>query len=222
MSARFRLTPVVLALLAISSQAGAHRADEYLQASLLTIGTDRVDVEIQLTAGISMAAQVFGWIDTDQDGQISNPEGKEYAESMLRSLILKVDDRPVPLRILEASFPQFEEMRLGLGTIRLRAAGRIPATRRGLHQISFLNTHKPESSVYLVNALIPTNPLVRLSQPQRDFGQRKMTLEYTVASDASAPRSVMVRGIGIIAFGLFLRLCYAIFYSVQHRQRRIA
>jgi len=111
---------------------------------------------------------VFAWIDTNRDGEISCAEGEAYAQQMLRSVVLKVDGWPVPVRLTGTSFPQFRDMSLGVGTIRLWATAKVPSAGAGRHQVSFLNTHRPESSVYLVNALVPENPRIQLGDPRRD------------------------------------------------------
>jgi hypothetical protein len=193
--------------LAIAPPAGAHRVDEYLQATRLSIDVDRVDLEIDLTPGVALASNVFGWIDTNRDGTISDGEGEEYARQVLRSVVLKVDGWPVPITLLETSFPQFREMSLGVGTIRLRATAKVPAAYTGHHQVSFLNTHRPESSVYLVNALVPVNPRIQLADQQRDSAQHGLTLEYRVKADASSPsdRAFALLAVLVMAGCLFLR-----------------
>jgi len=113
--------------------AGAHRLDEYLQATRLAIDIGRVDVEIDLTPGVSVASNVFGWIDTNGDGEISQAEGEAYARAMLGSAVLKADGALVPMKFEASSFPTFQEMSFGVGTIRLRATAAIPAAAPGRH-----------------------------------------------------------------------------------------
>jgi hypothetical protein len=196
---------VLGAWLAILPTAAAHRVDEYLQATRLSIDIGRVDLEIDLTAGIALASEIFAWIDTNRDGEVSNAEGEAYALKMLSSVVLKVDGRPVPIKLVETSFPQFREMSLGVGTIRLRATAKIPAASAGRHQVSFLNTHRTESSVYLVNALVPANPRIQLGDQRRDRAQLGLRLDYTIASDASSARTLMLLTAVMMAACLFLR-----------------
>ncbi len=103
---RFLMPFAVLgAWLATVHPAGAHRVDEYLQATRLSIDIERVDLEIDLTAGVALASKVFGWIDTNRDGEISSAEGEAYARQMLRSVVLKVDGWPVPIQLVEHQLP---------------------------------------------------------------------------------------------------------------------
>src|SRR5580658_9313359 len=115
-SAPFVVACVWLATLPL---AGAHRMDEYLQATRLSIDVERVDMEIDLTPGVAMASEVFGWIDTNRDGEISQAEGEAYARQVLCSVALSVDGLPSSVTLVDARFPALRDMRLGVGTIRL-------------------------------------------------------------------------------------------------------
>ncbi len=206
---------VLGAWLATVPPASAHRVDEYLQATRLSIDIERVDLEIDLTAGSAVASEVFAWIDTNRDGEISNAEGEAYARQMLGSVVLKVDGRPVPIQLVETGFPQFRAMSLGVGTIRLRATARVPAASAGRHEVSFLNTHRTESSVYLVNALVPANPRIQLADQRRDRAQLGLTLNYTVMADAPSARTLVLLTGLVMAACLFLRRGY----SLTHGRR---
>jgi len=180
---------VLSACLTTLPPADAHRLDELLQATRLSVDTERVDLEIDLTPGISLASEVFASIDTNRDGEISHAEGELYARQVLRSVDLSVDGRHLPVALVDSSFPPFRDMSLGEGTIRLRATANVPATGAGRHQLSFSNTHRSRQSVYLVNALVPANPRIQLADQRRDRKQHQLTLDYTVAADAPSART---------------------------------
>lgn len=196
--------------LAWAPSASAHRLDEYLQATRISIATDRVDLEIDLTPGAAIAEKVLAWIDTNGDGRISDAEVEAYAEEMLHSVRLKVDGRPASVELVKISFPEWSDVRLGVGMIRLRAAAKILAAP-GQHVISFLNTHRPESSVYLVNALVPGNPRIQLGDPRRDYAQLGMTLDYMVSGEVSpVAGNWAMLAVLVTAIGLFLRFAYTL------------
>ena len=222
---RLSLPPLVAlcAWLATVPPAGAHRLDEYLQATRLSIDIEHIDLEIDLTAGAAIASNVFAWIDTNRDGEISGVEGEAYARQMLRSVVLKVDGCPGPVILVGSSFPEFRDMGLGVGTIRLRATAKVPSAGTGRHQVSFLNTHRPESSVYLVNALVPENPRIQLGDPRRDRAQLSLTLDYTVIAGApSLLNRTFAQLVGLLIIGLMLwRSGHALTKAVAHRQRAI-
>ncbi len=64
--------------------------------------------------------------------------------------------------------------------IRLQATAGIPTLERGRHQIRFQNAHEPAMSVYLVNALFPSNPGIRITKQTRDQLQREYLMEVVV------------------------------------------
>jgi len=123
----------VSALLALSLVGGAaaHRLDEYLQATLIGVTRDGIDVEIQLTPGVAMLPVLMAVIDQDRDGRISSEEERAYVCRVARETELRVDGVPAPLSLIESTFPTIEAMREGLGTIRMKlfGAGAIPAPR---------------------------------------------------------------------------------------------
>jgi hypothetical protein len=202
MNAGGLLVPILAlgAYLAILPPAGAHRLDEYLQATRLSIDLNRIDVEMDLTAGQAMASQVFSWIDTNRDGEISQAEGEAYARQVLGSVTLLADGKPVTLALTEGHFPELREMNVGTGIIRLRATGRMPAAGAGRHEVSFRNNHRPEGSVYLVNTLVPANPRIQIADQQRDHAQHELLMSYTVASNAPPLRSfALIAGLALAA-----------------------
>jgi hypothetical protein len=218
----FVLFAVLCAWLATIPSAGAHRVDEYLQATRLSIGIDRVDLEMDLTAGIALASEVFGWMDTNRDGEISSAEGEAYARQVLRSVVLKAYVRPMVITLVETSVPEFREMNLGVGTIRLRATARIPISAAGHHQVSFLNADKPESSVYLVNALVPENPRIQITDQRRDVAQHGLMLDYAVVADSTTPSSrTFALFAGLVMAGcLFLRCAFTLRHAAARSRRR--
>jgi hypothetical protein len=202
MIGRGLLIPLALLCAAVAS---AHRVDEYLQATRLSIDIERVDLEIDLTTGMQLSSTILNWIDTNRDGEISTQEGDAYAQQVLRAVVLSVDGKPAPITFVDSRFPQLRDMRLGIGTIRLRATAKVPAARAGHHQISFLNTHHPESSVYLVNALVPATPRIQIGDQRRDGRQRGITLDYMVTAEPPSARAFALLAGLAIAGRWFLR-----------------
>ena len=146
-----RRTVIVLLLasfwLGRPPSASAHRVDEYLQATRVSVERSHIRLEMSLTPGIDVAPLVFSWIDANHDGQISRHEEDSYAQEVLRSIELLVDGRPVAVILTGQSIPEFREMRLGTGTIRLQAEARLSSSAAGAHQVVYRNRHKPEWSV---------------------------------------------------------------------------
>ena len=171
---------VVFALLTSSVPISAHRLDEYLQATRVDIDLNRVNLEIDLTPGVSIAKQVTGWIDTNGDGQLSQAEGLAYAATVLTSLAVTVDRTPVALTMRDVRLPEVIDMAAGLGTIRLRVSGELPEAREGRHDLTVVNAHRPQTSIYLSNALVPSNRRIQILTQQRDRDQHSLTIAYDI------------------------------------------
>jgi hypothetical protein len=184
MNTRTLLVPIALVFVWLTHpvKATAHRLDEYLQATRLSVERDRVELEIDLTAGMNVASQIFALMDTDHDGQISPAEGEAYAQSVLSSIAVSIDGRAAPVRLLDSHFPEFRDVSLGVGTTRLRAVAMFPPADAGRHQIYYRNTHQSEIGAYLVNALVPTNKEIQINEQRRDYLQHELTIEYRVGS----------------------------------------
>ena len=75
----------------------------------------------------------------------------------------------------------------------------------GRHQVYFLNTHRTESSVYLVNALVPANPRIQLADQRRDRAQLGLTLDYMIMADAASGRTLLLLTALMMAACLLLR-----------------
>jgi hypothetical protein len=160
--------------LSLAERASAHRLDECLQATLIGVTRDGIDVEIRLTPGVAMLPLWMAVVDRDRNGQISPEEERVYVGQVMRDVELRVDGRPAPLSLIESSFPTLQSMQEGLGSIviKLRAA-------RGGHQVRFENRHLPQVSAYLVNCL--AGPEV--GRQQRDEAQRSIEFEYSFGTD---------------------------------------
>ena len=186
---------------ALPTPAAAHRLDEYLQATRLSIDADRIGVEIDLTPGANIASQVARQIDTDGDGRFSTDERRRYAQSVITSMTLMLDGRVTPLSFAADDFPTVDAMAAGTGMIRLRATARAAAAS-GRHQLQYRAAPLTGSSVYLVNALIPADARILLEAPQRDAMQRALTLDFSVGPDATWLRMGWV----VVAAAVFFTL----------------
>lgn len=170
-------------VLALPVSASAHRLDEYLQAARVSLERTHLTLEMDLTPGASIAGEIIALIDRDSDDRISPIEARAYAERVLDDVAVDLDGRPVAMTLEYVEAPTTGEIRHGLGALQLRARGDVqPAAiwRRQCH-VHFQNNHHAASSVYLVNALLPTDAGVSVVSQTRDAKQREARIEYTVS-----------------------------------------
>jgi hypothetical protein len=169
-------------VLTVPAIADAHRVDEYLQATRIDVSLGRVELEIDLTAGVDVAPAVWGMIDADRDGRISAVEGRRYAALVLKAVLLQVDDRPRPVALISSRFPSLNEINSGAGPIRIKARATLPRAKAGRHTLHYENMHRRAMSVYLVNVLVPSNRAITIASQLRDTRQTEMVMTYDVAA----------------------------------------
>ena len=170
----------MLLALSLAGAAAAHRLDEYLQATLIGVNRDSMDVEIHLTPGVAMLPVWMAVIDRDRDGRISAEEERAYVDRLIREVELRVDGEPAPLSLIESSFPTVELLREGLGIVRIKLR-----TARGGHHLRFENRHLPQVSAYLVNCLAAPSDALVVGRQMRDDAQRSIEFDYSFGGDTS-------------------------------------
>jgi len=176
--ALYRLS-LLVALLAVPSTVFAHRDDEYLQATLVTIEPNGILLQINLTPGIAVAEQVIARIDRDRDDVISADEASAYVESLTRDLTLRLDGRNVELKRTGSEFVSPEELRTGSGIIRIEFSTKLAALLSGTHKLTLENRHLTTISVYLINAAQPKLATIQITGQKRNDTQSVGEIEFT-------------------------------------------
>ena len=179
----------------------AHRLDEYLQATTISVSPDRVRVEMRLAPGVAVASTVLDGLDTNANGVISPLEQRAYAEHVLRDVSLTVDGERVPLRLVTSSFASVDDLRRGLGESVLDFDAKLPSGS-GNRRLTFTNTHQQRIAAYLVNALVPRDPRIKITSQNRDYAQS--TYEMSFVEAAAGSRFVSLDSLmrwGLLAFG---------------------
>jgi hypothetical protein len=206
----------------------AHRLDEYLQASQITLSTNRIHIELRLTPGVDVADHVFALIDLDHNHQLSPDEQRAYAERVLHDLSLELDCRSLPLTLTSATFPTRSEMKTGDAAVRLDLFAET-ALNNTNQQLTFRNNHLPNLSVYQANAMVPNSNSIKIPNQQRDRLQHELTLNINITpatpDNTAAPVTFSWRFWAVIAtssvclFALLLTPWTRLFSSFRHPDR---
>jgi hypothetical protein len=171
----FAAVATILLLLPVA--AFAHRLDEYLEATILSIDSGRVDGSMRLVPGVAVASQIVAAIDTNADGAISAAEQQAYVQRVLHDLFLSVDGHLLPVRLVSASFPAIAAIQQGVGEIHIVFTAPLPPG--GDHRkLVFENHHESGIAVYLVNCLVPDNHNIQLGGQTRDQNQSFYQLDF--------------------------------------------
>jgi len=184
---------LLLGLLMWSSASLAHRLDEYLQATLVTIEPGEVKLQINLTPGVDVADQVLALIDRNHDGLISTNEAVAYSELVRKDLLVRLDQRTVALKLTVSNFPSPTELHTGWGIIQMEFSASVGRFAPGTHKLTLKNRHLPASSVYLFNAAQPTSGLVHITKQKRNETQSTGEIEFTITGQGNSSRLI---GIG--------------------------
>jgi hypothetical protein len=186
--------------MALAGPAAAHALDEYLQAAIISLEPDRVQVSMRLTPGVAVLPEVLASIDTDSDQVISETERQQYAERVLSDVSLKVDDTQVPLRLISVNFPSMDQMKDGLGAIQIELTANAPAGNSS-RKLVFENHHQSGISAYLVNSLVPRDPGMRITAQDRTADQSVYQLGYVLGNPGGVT-SMFRLGMRHIAAGI--------------------
>jgi hypothetical protein len=212
------LLGVFLAALAlVPAQVDAHRLDELLQATRVDIRSDRIVLELDVTPGALVAAEMLDQIDIDRDGVLNDIERHQYGQQVLSSSLVSIDGGTTTLTLLTHEFPTRDAMAAGTGAIRVRAVATITADT-GRHRLVVRTAPLHASSVYLVNALMPSDPRVQLREPHRDPAQRELALEFDVAPEPAALRVAWLAAVALLC--LLVTVRYARSHGYFSRPRR--
>jgi len=168
---------IAACVLASGKAAFAHRIDEYLQATILSLEGNRVQASMRLIPGILVSSSVIAGIDSNGDGAFSEGEERAYAQRVLDDLTITIDGKSVPPKLISWTFPQPPQMRDGLGEIHIEYAMDVPFGGQN-RSLTVANHHQSGTSVYLMNVLIPQDPGIRILAQKRNEQQSLYELDY--------------------------------------------
>jgi hypothetical protein len=203
------LTAAAMVLL-VGSPALAHRLDEYLQGTLISVEKHRVDAEITLTPGVTVFPLLIAAMDRDADGVISEAEQRAYAEQILRDLSISIDGVALKPRLISRTFPVIDEMKEGRGEIRVEFNAELPRGSRDRILI-FENGHQSKIAAYQVNCLVPRDPEIRIRAQNRNYSQSFYELDFTDTSSAPVSLAGLTgaeKPLAILALMLSVRLAW--------------
>jgi hypothetical protein len=173
-------------LLWLAAPGFAHRLDEYLQATIVTIEPDKIRLHLNLVPGVEVADQVIALLDRDGDGAISAKEAASYAALLKRDLTVQLDNRDVQLNCAASNSPAPAELRTGSGIIEMEFVIVSVSLIPGAHTLTLENRHLPKISVYLLNAAKPKAGSIQIATQKRNENQSAGNIAFTL--EAAAPK----------------------------------
>jgi hypothetical protein len=212
-----KLPAAAAVLLSFVAPVSAHRLDEYLQATIISVEKDRVHAFMRLVPGVAVSSIVIPAIDTNGDGIISGSERQSYAQRVLGDLSLSIDGHPLKPRLESVDVTGIGEMKEGIGEVRIEFSADLPSSAGAKRRLILENHHQNRIAAYLVNCLVPRDKAIRIEAQNRNESQSFYELDYAQGGDSPAPpldnwRTNVFASLGSIAllcaagFVLLLRL----------------
>jgi hypothetical protein len=200
-----------------AAPAFAHRLDEYLQGTILSVERGRLTAQITLAPGIAVLPVVLAAVPADGREAVPESVQRAYAMRVLRELNLALDEQRLAPQLVSVRFSGAGEMKEGLGEIRIEFTAELPHGSRN-RRLHFENHHQGRISVYLVNCLVPRDPAIRVIAQHRNPSQSVYDLEYEDAAGESQTSSLglAATGRGLIALLLFLCARFAWAWRSAH------
>ena len=165
-------------LLFLGKAAWAHRIDEYLQATILSLEANRAHASMRLIPGVMVASSVIAAIDSNHDGVFSESEKRAYANRVLGDLSLSIDGQPAKPQLDSWTFPDPSQLREGLGEILIQYHVDLPLGVGSNRTLILANHHLNSNSVYLMNAEVPQDRDLRILDQKRNELQSVYQLDY--------------------------------------------
>jgi hypothetical protein len=176
---RVAVTAITILLLSVPF-ASAHRLDEYLQGTILSVDKNRVDAQVTLTPGVAVFPALIADMDMNADGAISEAEQRAYAGKFLRDISISIDSHPLAPHLLSTRFPGIAEMKEGRGEIQIELNADFPPGGAN-RKLRFENRHQSRIAAYLVNSLVPRDHDIRIVSQNRNYSQSQYEMNFEVA-----------------------------------------
>jgi hypothetical protein len=208
---RLVVTATLLFVTLFATPAFAHRLDEYLQATIISLEKNKLHAQLTLTPGVSVFPAVLAAIDLNGDGVVSEMEQRAYVGRVLGDLSLTIDGRPLSPQLRSMQFPAVEEMKDGRGEIQIEFEVGLPPGGPN-RRIILKNEHQSAMAAYQVNCLVAGDPDIRIVGQNRNYSQSIYQLDY-VQAGASSERisTVLWPGVSwIVALALLLAARFAL------------
>ena len=206
--------PLAALLILTAMPVRAHRLDEYLQATLLSVEKSRLEAQMTLTPGVAVFPQLIALIDTNADGVISEQEQRSYAGLVLQDISLGIDGHRLTPHLIATRFPTMDEMKEGRGEIHLDFDAELPRAGHN-RKLTFENHHQSRIAAYQVNCLVPRDKNIRIVAQERDYWQSLYRLDYVQTDSGFDLRPVALWSggfgwLGMIWLSMFKRngLCW--------------
>ncbi|XVU29885.1 hypothetical protein ACQPZJ_23195 [Actinoplanes sp. CA-054009] len=167
----------------------AHPLDQVLQQVYLTPAAGVLEVEIDIVPGALVSAAFARSLDEDGDRTLSPREMAGHTGALRAASGVRVDERTEKLTVTSVSYPAYDLLEAGGGTITVRATAPLPA---GSRKVAFQNDYQP-GQPSVVQMSVTTKPGAPLAPGEIGHGDlgRRITVALTPSTAPSAAPAPM-------------------------------
>lgn len=122
---------------ALATSAGAHPHTYVEQQALLSIGTERVDLNLTIVPSLTDGPAIFDQLDLNGDGDIDHDEAQILQQAVLDAAHLTMDGTAVTWAAGPVTMPSAVRLSTGTGQITLSASARLPNAPARDHSLRF-------------------------------------------------------------------------------------
>jgi hypothetical protein len=158
--------------------AWAHRIDEYLQATILSLEANRAQASMRLIPGVVVAPSIIAAIDSNHDGIFSESENRAYADRVLADLSISINGQATTPQIDSWTFPDPSQLSAGLGEISIQYHVDLPLDGLSDRSLMLANHHLNANSVYLMNVEVPRDREIRILSQKRNQLQSVYEVDF--------------------------------------------
>lgn len=143
-----RWLPIAVAVWPYGLFAHPHAIVE--QQAHLSIGRQQAIVSFYIAPSGRDGAHLFGHVDSDGDGKISNSEKHRFSSSLIKRSSLVVNGRKAALHQSEVIFPDRPMLASGRGTITVKANAAITLGKNLRNRLSFYVAYNRFASRWMI------------------------------------------------------------------------
>lgn len=194
---------VGVALAAMPTGVFAHRLDEVLLTSQVSIEPTRIVIDVYVTPGVLVARQFLENLDPLGDG-VNDTDLDAFAAALLRRFTLWSDGVQLKPMVVAADAAPTADLLEGTGAVHVSVeAGSDGAA--GQHFVEIANLYEPGVSIYLANAMLPPSDRVAIHAQTRDERQQRLRVDYSVAPRAIWPFGILAATLALAAAAYWRR-----------------
>ena len=169
---------LVFSLISFNQSATAHPHTDIEQQVLLTLGLKQVSIRIVIMPSFDEGEAIFGHLDTDENGSISDQEAANFASQVMARSDLKINNSAINFAKAEVTVPSLAMVSAGLQAIEIVSHAKVSFDEKLQQRISYQIDYQQLSHQWLIQPFYYPDlyKAMSLKNIQRFDNPRKLAL----------------------------------------------